>query len=218
MVKLGKGKEFGVRKERNIHQKREERDVSNWIQRLKQHVDSLEKRLDAIERRLSEEPFKMVKFGGEEKTEKIKESGLREFTSKIEKEIDILKKEIEEMKTREIKFKTERKGSNEVVISLKRKGEETTSTNYAKDLANIERRLERLEKSRKAAATVKVGKIEVPFEVTGLIGGFLAFLIAILLFEGYKNLVISPPFVMFIGLVLLTATALKTYLINVSKR
>lgn len=215
MVKLGKGKEFGVRKERNIQQKREERDVSNWIQRLKQHVDSLEKRLDAIERRLSEEPFKMAKFG-EEKTEETK-GGFREFTSKIEKEIEVLKKEIEEMK-REAKFKTEERGSREVVISLKRKGEETTSTNYARDLANIERRLERLEKSRKAAATVKVGKIEVPFEVTGLIGGFLAFLIAILLFEGYKDLVISPPFVMFIGLVLLTATALKTYLINASKR
>jgi len=194
------------------------RDVASWLHRIEQNVDSLEKRLDAIERRLSEKPFKMVKFGGAEKTEKIKESGLKEFTSKIEKEIDIIKKEIEEIKTRETKFKTDGKGSNEVVISLKRKGEETSSTNYVKDLANIERRLERLEKSRKATATVKVGKIEVPFEVTGLIGGFLAFLIAILLFEGYKELVISPPFVMFIGLVLLTATALKTYLINVSRR
>ncbi|MCD6481844.1 MAG: hypothetical protein J7L31_06205 [Thermoplasmata archaeon] len=188
--------------------------ITNWIQKFKQNLDSLEKRVDAIERRLSGEPFKMTKFGEDTKAEGYE--SVRGYVSKMEQEISLIRKEIEKIKGSKgiVMPNTE---SKEVVISLKKRGGEI-SNGYAKHLANIERRLERLEKIRKATATVKVGKIEVPFEVTGLIGGFLAFLIAILLFEGYKELVISPPFVMFIGLVLLTATALKTYLINVSRR
>ena len=70
----------------------------------------------------------------------------------------------------------------------------------------------------KRKATVKVGKIEIPIEITGIVGGLLAFIIAALLFEGYKDLVISPTFVMIIGIVLLLSAALKTYIINVARR
>lgn len=197
MVKLRKEKVVKVDKKEGIN------EINNWLQRIQQRVESLEKRLDAVERRLSGESFEGIKFVGRVKDE----SGLIE---KLEGEIKELKEELKKLN----EYRKEDKKEKEVVISLKKK---EIGDNVLREIANIERRLERLEK-KKAAPTVKVGKIEVPIEITGIVGGLLALFIAVLLFGGYKKLVISPPFVMFIGVVLLTATALKTYLINVGRR
>lgn len=170
---------------------------------MQQRIESLEKRLDAVERRLSGEPFEGTKFAGVVKEESI-------TIKKLEEEVKALKEEIKKLSQSEGR-KEEKK---EVIISLRKKEAEN---NLLKDIANIERRLEKLEK-KKAMPIVKVGKIEVPIEITGIVGGLLALFIAALLFGGYKKLVVSPPFVMFIGIVLLTAAALKTYLINISKK
>ena len=196
MVKLRKEKVVKVDKKEGIN------EINNWLQRIQQRVESIEKRLDAVERRLSGESFESVKFVGGVK----EDSGL---IKKLEEEINELREEL-----KKIDKSGRDKKEKEVVISLKKKGIED---NVLKEIANMERRLERLEK-KKATPVVKVGKIEVPVEITGIVGGLLALFIAALLFGGYKKLVISPPFVMFIGIVLLTATALKTYLINVGRR
>ncbi|MCD6330888.1 MAG: hypothetical protein J7L80_01635 [Thermoplasmata archaeon] len=196
MVKLRKEKVVKVDKKEGIN------EINNWLQRIQQRVESIEKRLDAVERRLSGESFESVKFVGEVKGD----SGL---IKKLEEEINELREEL-----KKIDKSGRDKKEKEVVISLKKKGVED---NVLKEIANMERRLERLEK-KKATPVVKVGKIEVPVEITGIVGGLLALFIAALLFGGYKKLVISPSFVMFIGIVLLTATALKTYLINVGRR
>ena len=196
MVKLRKEKVVKVDKKEGIN------EINNWLQRIQQRVESIEKRLDAVERRLSGKSFESVKFVGGVK----EDSGL---IKKLEEEINELREEL-----KKIDKSGRDKKEKEVVISLKKKGVED---NVLKEIANMERRLERLEK-KKATPVVKVGKIEVPVEITGIVGGLLALFIAALLFGGYKKLVISPSFVMFIGIVLLTATALKTYLINVGKR
>ncbi len=123
---------------------------------------------------------------------------------KLEEELQALKEEIKKLS----------QSGREVIISLKKK---ESGDSILKDIANIERRLEKLEK-KKNMPVVKVGKINVPIEITGIVGGLLALFIAALLFGGYKELVISPPFVMFIGILLMSAAALKTYLINISKK
>ena len=192
-MKIRKKMKIKEKKEKKEKGEERNRDLNSWLQRLQQHVDSLEKRLDAVERRLSDKPFEGVRFGSKSI---LIEDEQKSNLSRIENEIANLKKEIESLKKDET-----------VIISLK-KGD------VKKDIANIERRLERLEKKK---AIVKVGKIEVPLEITGIVGGFIAFIIAILLFGGYKDIIVSPPFVMFVGIVLLTATALKTYLINIKK-
>ncbi len=192
-MKIRKKMKIKEKKEKKEKGEERNRDLNSWLQRLQQHVDSLEKRLDAVERRLSDKPFEGVRFGSKSI---LIEDEQKSNLSRIENEIANLKKEIESLKKDET-----------VIISLK-KGD------VKKEIANIERRLERLEKKK---AIVKVGKIEVPLEITGIVGGFIAFIIAILLFGGYKDIIVSPPFVMFVGIVLLTATALKTYLINIKK-
>jgi len=209
MVKIGKDKK--ERKEQE-HKQRQV-NVEDWLQRLQQRIESIEKRLDAVERRLSNEAFTGAKFGGTTEEEKKSSAKLKEVVENLRKEIDSLRKNIEAVQRNGAPANVSGENAEKpVTISIKR------GADYSKELASIERRLEKLEKSRKNTPTVKVGKIEVPIEITGIIGGLLAFLIAALLFAGYKNLVVSPPFVIFIGIVLMVATALKTYFINASKR
>ncbi len=171
---------------------KELKELNNWLQRLQQNVESLEKRLDAIERRLSGEPFEKPTLSTATKNE-------------IENELKRLKEEINKLK----------KNTEKPVLSISRKTEKT-GKNYDALLMDIERRIEKLEK-RKGTPVVKVGKVELPIEITGIVGGLLAFMIAIMIFEGYKKLVVSPAFVAFIGIVLLIATGIKTYIINAKK-
>jgi len=209
MVKIGKEKKERKEQER----KQRQVNIEEWLQRLQQRIESIEKRLDAVERRLSNETFTGAKFAGAVEEEKNFSAKLREVAENFKKEIESLKRDIEAVQKHRVPLNVSGENVEKpVTISIKR------GPDYSKELASIERRLEKLEKSRKNIPTVKVGKIEVPIEITGIIGGLLAFLIAALLFAGYKNLVVSPPFVMFIGVVLMVATALKTYFINISKR
>jgi len=201
-IKFGKKRNEKPSKKIESREAKEFTEMSSWIQRIEQNVESLEKRLDAVERRLSGEPFegtKFIKFSDE----KVNES------AKMYKE---LKGEIEKLK-REMQHRKEPVSRNETVVISLRKGER--KIDYEKELMDLKRRLEKVEKRK---ATVKLGKIEVPIEITGLVGGILILVIAILLFGGYKQLVISPPFVTLIGVILLMAVALKTYMINISRK
>lgn len=169
-----------------------DKEISNWLQKLEQEMESLEKRLDAVERRLSNEPLdeiKMPKLKGEENRLK-----------NMEKEILFIKENLKNLKREPL-----------IVLGKKdRKGEAGD-----KKLDEILQRLEKLEKRK---ATIKVGRIEVPIEITGIVGGVIAFVIAALLRAGYKEFVISPDFVAGIGIILILAAALKTYAINRGKR
>lgn len=191
---------------------KEIKEMSNWLHRLQQSIESLEKRLDAIERRLSNESFESPHLIMEEK-----ENRKANIPKNIEKLIGKLQDEIEDLKNKlkeggaERKEAKETKEPKEPIISIRK----SEAKKYDNAILNIERRLEKLERRK---ATVRVGKIEVPIEITGIVGGLLAFLIAILLLEGYKGLVISPAFVGFIGMVLIAATAVKTYMMNVSRK
>jgi len=208
---FGKDKEEKRRKTAESAEKKNFGEISSWIHRIEQNVSSLEKRLDAIERRLSGEPFKPPRFGKESLGKEEDTSRAKDTYEALKQEITSLKKDIKALESQ----RREGRGTEEpVTISVSRKSAGQKET-YAKEIADIERRLERVEKRK---ATVKVGKIEVPIEITGIVGGLLAFIIAALLFGGYKDLVVSPPFVLTIGIVLLAATGLKTYLINITRK
>ncbi|MEA2054033.1 MAG: hypothetical protein U9O96_02785 [Candidatus Thermoplasmatota archaeon] len=201
-------------------------ELGGWIRRMEQNINSLDKRLDAIERRLSGEKFiqpKMGKSTRENYSESL-ENEIQNISKKVNDEIKTIREELLKFKILE-KNRLERDndsknkdGKNPTVISIKsgvKKSDITGGQINTKEIADLERRMEKLEKRK---ATVKVGKIEVPIEITGIVGGILAFIIAALLFEGYKDLVASPIFVMSAGLILVSAVALKTYVINISRK
>jgi len=216
-------KKLAIKKEKERESKddKELKELNSYIQRLQQNVRSLEKRLDAVEKRLSNEPFENPSLMMVEKGEKRTDmpQNIEKLIRKLQDEIEDLKNKVKEggaggKEIKEVKDVKETKGTKEPkepIISIRK----SEAKKYDNAILNIERRLEKLERRK---ATVRVGKIEVPIEITGIVGGLIAFLIAILLLEGYKGLVISPGFVGFIGIVLIAATAVKTYMMNVSRK
>ena len=194
-------------------------ELSGWMQRMEQNVTSLEKRLDAVERRLSGEIFRNPKLIESEKggsaASQNAEKELQAIRAEVQRDIAALRQELKS-KGKSAVEKREKEPPETVVINMKRGAGKTGDDSFfGNDIVNIERRLEKLERRK---ATVTVGKIEVPVEITGIVGGVLALIIAALLYADYNKIVVSPPFVMTIGILLLAATILKTYLINVTKR
>jgi len=210
----------------NIESKsREEVDVGqirSWIRRIEQNIDSIDKRLDAVERRLSGEIFtspKILKNESKSNSE-VLDRKIQELSRKLDEEIRNMREEM--LRFGRVGDRTYFAGENRsrrgpVVISHSSKGKEglTDEQEHAKEIAELERRIERMEKRK---TTVKVGRVEIPIEITGIVGGIFAFIIAALLFEGYKNIITSPVFCMLAGAVLVSAAALKTYLINKNEK
>ncbi len=200
-------------------------DLRGKMRKMEQNLDSLNRRLDAIERRLSEEGFEGTTVMNDQgHPSQNVEKRVHQLSQKMDSEITQLQQELQEIKkghagpSPKDTSQNQRSGSPTVLKAGKQKG--STSDGKAGNinsgaLADLERRMEELE-GRKA--TVKVGRIEVPVEITGIVGGVLAFLIAALLVQGYRELIISPAFVVFLGVVLVAAAAFKTYLINLARR
>lgn len=172
-------------------------EVVNWMHRIELNLESLEKRLDAVERRLSNEPFEGVRF-----EEEIADS------KNFERKFNEIKKEIESLKEKIVHSKS--KDEKIPLISLRKKEGERKSVDYGKKIREIEERLEKFE----GKTIVKIRGIEFPVEITGVIGGILAFVIGIFLIFGRKEVILSPSFVFSVGTILLISTGIKIYLFN----
>lgn len=153
-----------------------------------------------------------------EEKEEIKEVDIRGWIIKLEQNIESLDKRLDAVERRlsgedidlwKIKEETKiQKERRPFIFS-----EEKADIDYKK-LEEIEKRIKNLERK---GATVRVGKIEIPIEITGLVGGLLLLVTSILMFAGYKNMVSSPSFISALGIILLSVTILKTYIINLRK-
>ncbi|HEC77040.1 MAG TPA: hypothetical protein ENI33_07280 [Thermoplasmatales archaeon] len=172
--------------------------IGNWIQRIELKLDSLEKRLDAVERRLSDEPFEGLRFGEERM---IDHESFGEKFTEVKKEIALIKEEMNKLKNYKEKIP---------VISLKKRRNTEQSNEYMRKIEKIEEKLGEI----KNKTIVKIGRVEFPMEITGIVGGIIAFIMGILLFLGYRETVVSPSFAILIGIILLFSTGIKIYLVN----
>ena len=67
--------------------------------------------------------------------------------------------------------------------------------------------MERLE--RREPLVMRLGTMEVPIEFTGIIGGLLAFTVAILVVLNQKTVLLSPVFLFVVGLLLIGSAMVK---------
>jgi len=208
MIKFGKDEDRKIRDA-------DKGELKGWIRRIEQNVNSIDKRLDAVERRLSGEEFIPPKIVSEgRKYQDELENKIQEIYKKLNGELKDIKSELDKFDELIRKNSKNKNKKAPIVISSVYASEKQKSTDkhaFIKDMADIERRLERLEKRK---ATVKLGKVEIPIEITGVVGGSLSLVISILLLSGYKNIVISPAFSALAGIILIIAVAVKTYFMN----
>jgi len=192
----------------------------NWIRKIEQTTNSVSSRLSAVEKRISrktddsdkkilydtlEEPigriFTVLKEGKNKKT--IEEASqildnefsiMQEEITSLQDDVGVLKGKIDEL---------------EPILNKINENIKSKQIYTSKILEDINLRLGKIE--RREPPFMKLGNMEIPIEITGFIGGILAFIIAIIVALGHKELVISPLFLSLIGVVLIASTLLKTF-------
>ena len=195
----------------------------SWIRKLEQSTNSLSSRLSAVEKRISKRKtdlddnttddytfrspvgdiFKKIKNDSSENIEIVEE-----FSNAIDNEFSILQEELTQQK---IEFKTikdqiKELNNNVNVLSEEIKKNHDFSTNYLKD---FKIRLEKIE--QREPPSLKIGRMEIPIEITGLIGGILALIIAFMVSMGLGDIALSPISLAIIGLILIGSALLKAF-------
>ena len=192
----------------------------SWIRKLEQTTNSLSSRLIAVEKRISARkndifldsiadkslkgPIERLfrSLDEQEKDIDIKETSVildQEFVS-IQEELSLQMSEITDIKQK----------IEELNISLKDLLDDVTKGNddRSNTLDSLNTRVERIEV--RVPPALRFGKMEIPIEVTGIVGGLLAFILAILVSVGQGKIIVSPIFLSIVGFILIGSVIFKT--------
>ena len=193
----------------------------SWIRKLEQTANSLSSRLSAVEKRISYGNFSPStgNFQGaatEGPIERLFTDLQKEKQGKDVDEVSkILDKELafiqEELIAQQTEMATLKDKLNEVESHLTGFTEEIKHSQVqdSKNLNDFAIRLEKIE--RREPPLMKLAGIEIPIELTGVVGGILAFVLAILVVIDQKEIILSPLFLSLVGLVLIGSAIFKTF-------
>ena len=192
----------------------------SWIRKLEQTSNSLSSRLSAVERRLSkrksagtsaslsgplmEGPIeKIFEYLNEEKQGKP----IEEVSKILDSEFAIMQEELIAQQTELVSLK---ESMEDLCTSLSDLTEEMKDSQHQGSTAveDITARVKSIE--RREPPVMKLGRMEIPIELTGVIGGILAFILAFLIITGQKDIILSPLFLFIVGLVLIGSAVFKT--------
>ncbi len=156
----------------------------SWIRRLESHIQSLSSRLAAIEKRLSIQPEEHPlppALSSPKPTQKMKTD------EAAQQKINDLQTQIQDL--------------TDQLATLKKQ--------TAKHQTTTQQELSRLYK--REPPILQIGNVELPIEISGLLGGILAFILAGLVLLGQAPLITSPAFLVLVGFVFLLSTLLKIW-------
>jgi hypothetical protein len=187
--------------------------VRSWIRKIEQTTTSVSSRLSAVEKRLSgrtmeSDGLKTIGIEGPIETVflKRKNKNATEIARVLDGELSFLHNEM-------YRQQQETSGINEHLIEIE-KTQTTMKTEFhgiqtAMAELNSTIDLQRKQKERHAPLMMHLGSLELPVEFTGIIGGLLAFLIAVLVLIGQKEILLSPWFLFPVGLLLIGFALIK---------
>ncbi len=156
----------------------------SWIRRLESHIQSLSSRLAAIEKRLSiqtEDHPLPPPLSSQKQTQKMKTD------EAAQQQINELQTQIQDL--------------TDQLATLQKK--------TVKHQTTTQQELSRLYK--REPPILQIGNVELPIEISGLLGGILAFILAGLVLLGQAQLITSPAFLILVGFVFLLSTLLKIW-------
>jgi len=202
-----KGREKDVDSEENLQ------SVRSWIRKIEQTTASVSSRLAAVEKRLSgrmsgTDGLKTI--GIEGPVETLLAHGKKKNTSEI---AHILDTELTCLHNEQMRQQQEVNGLREQLEEIE-KTQTTISTNLQTmqtSMADLQAlvKSQRNKKENHEPFVMHLGSLEVPVEFTGIIGGLLVFLIAILVLIGQKEILLSPWFLFPVGLLLIGVALVK---------
>jgi len=196
--------------------------MRSWVRNIEQATNSISSRLSAVERRISlgkkshlgisNQSFKIL--GKEVKNvlndldeNEDAEDAINYIINAFENRFLYLNDRIESDNA-EIQIINEK--INELNKSLDATFEEIKKTRNAeiKILADFRQRIEKIE--RRAPPTLKLGKTEIPVELSGITAGAISLLAAFMVSFEQQDFLISPIFLGFVGLIFISSAIFKS--------
>ena len=192
----------------------------SWIRKLEQNSNSLSSRLSAVEKRLSKRKSTEIDIslsdslvdGPIEKIFKQLNEGkqgkpIQEVSKILDGEFAVIQEELISQQTELASIK---ESIRDLDTSLSNLSEEIKNSQYQGSTAveDIASRIECIE--RRKPPVMKLGRMEIPIEITGIIGGMLAFVLAFIVMAGQKDIILSPLFLFIVGLILIGSALFKT--------
>ncbi len=211
-----KRKEKLSKKKRNIDVADSEENlqsVRSWIRKIEQTTSSVSSRLSAVEKRLSgrmsDVPIgKTIGVEGPIETLFItmKKKDSPEVARVLDGELCFLHNELvrHQQETQALKEQIDTYEKAQVTMMTEMQALQTTMAELKITLEDQQRK-----PSRSEPFVMHLGSLEVPVEFTGIIGGLLVFLIAGLIMIGEKEILLSPWFLIPVGLLLIGFALIK---------
>ena len=194
--------------------------MRSWVRKIEQTTNSVSSRLAAVEKRISR---RNMDPPGSSIPDTILEGPIERIFADLKdgknnKDLEVLSKILdsefsimqEELLSQENEINSLESQLTTISASLAEIKEEikkmkTAETQISQDV-NV--RLEKIE--RREPPVMRIGSMEIPIEFTGVIGGILVFIIAILVIVGQKEIIISPIFLAVVGILLIGSALFKT--------
>lgn len=203
-------------REKNNDQEQTMQDMMIWLRKMEQSIESISTRLAAVEQRLSLKTRMSHPQWYVNSDEKKKQSP--SFTSSPSEMNHVLHLDeyVEELATVQNLLAEQRNK----IASLENKtvnGKTNETTTWQRldqlneHLKNIQNTVDYIQKRQaKKSFSMKVKGREIPIEISGIIGGVLAFIIAVLIGLGGKHIVVSPVFLAGIGCILIASSLFRS--------
>lgn len=196
--------------------------MKSWVRKIEQTTNSVSSRLSAVEKRISAR-----KADSSDDSSTLDANRLDRRLSKVFtglKEGDTNSKEIvevsqilddeferiqDELISQQIEVESikENVGNiNKSIVEIKNEIKKTREVE-TKFLTNFRSRLEIIEK--RAPPVMKLGNMEVPIEISGVIAGFIAIFAALFVYLNQTSLLVSPAFLGLVGCVFIGSALFK---------
>jgi hypothetical protein len=187
--------------------------LGSWIRKIEQSTTSVSSRLSAVEKRLSigmieSESVHLVTMEGP--VQKLilngKKKNASEFARALDGELNLLHNVLVNQE-QELGLLKEQLVVVEKMNMAITEDLQKVHTAMSQMNTTMELRLNRPE--RREPFVMRLGTMEIPIEFTGIIGGLLAFTIAILVVINQKAVLLSPVFLFLVGVLLIGSAMLK---------
>ena len=226
LVNKDKEKTSKSKSRKDVFSKENIESMRSWIRKIEQTTNSISSRLSAVEKRVSGKKLESSDNSTSDSTrersiekilKKLKEGengkGIEEIAKILDNELSLMGEEIisheNDISSLDGKLNTINETLAEINEKIKKLEE------FELQISNdFMPRLELIE--RKEPPVMKIGKLEIPIEITGVVGGILAFIIAIFIIAGQNEIITSPLFLIFIGFVFIASALSKTFHIKTS--
>jgi hypothetical protein len=187
--------------------------LGSWIRKIEQSTTSVSSRLSAVEKRLSigmieAESIHLVTMEGpvEKLIQNVKKKNASELARVLDGELILLQNELVKQEQEFGLLKEQLIGFEKMNMAITTELQ-TVHTAMSQMNTKIDLRLEHTE--RREPFVMRLGAMEIPIEFTGILGGLLAFTIAILVLINQKAILLSPLFLFLVGLLLIGSAMVK---------